>query len=89
MEFGLFCGGYVPKAWAEENPDAEHRRLMSEVGLCEVGRPDHWKYVWTTEHHFLDEYSHISANEVLMPYVARPHRAHPRRRRASSTSRRR
>jgi alkanesulfonate monooxygenase SsuD/methylene tetrahydromethanopterin reductase-like flavin-dependent oxidoreductase (luciferase family) len=29
-----------------------------------------WKYWWTTEHHFLDEYSHISANEVLLAHVA-------------------
>jgi alkanesulfonate monooxygenase SsuD/methylene tetrahydromethanopterin reductase-like flavin-dependent oxidoreductase (luciferase family) len=33
------------------------------------GDRHHWKYAWFTEHHFLEEYSHISANEVLMPWV--------------------
>ncbi len=42
---------------------------MSEVELCEVGDRHNWKYAWFTEHHFLEEYSHISANEVLMPWV--------------------
>ena len=42
---------------------------MSEVALCEVGDRHNWKYAWFTEHHFLEEYSHISANEVLMPWV--------------------
>ncbi len=25
-----------------------------------------FKYVWVTEHHFLDEYSHLSANDVVL-----------------------
>ena len=29
-----------------------------------------WKYVWSVEHHFLEEYSHISASEIFLPYVA-------------------
>jgi alkanesulfonate monooxygenase SsuD/methylene tetrahydromethanopterin reductase-like flavin-dependent oxidoreductase (luciferase family) len=70
MEFGLFCGGYVPASWAAADPDAEHARIMSELRLCEVADQNNWKYAWFTEHHFLTEYSHISANEVLMPYLA-------------------
>jgi alkanesulfonate monooxygenase SsuD/methylene tetrahydromethanopterin reductase-like flavin-dependent oxidoreductase (luciferase family) len=70
MEFGLFCGGYVPKAWSDQNAGAEHDRIMSELRLCEVADQNNWKYAWFTEHHFLTEYSHISANEVLMPYLA-------------------
>ena len=62
MEFGLFLGGFVHRDVAAANPDAEHDRLMSEVGLCEVADRHHWKYAWFTEHHFLKEYSHISAN---------------------------
>ena len=62
---------------------------MSEVALCEVGDQHNWKYAWFTEHHFLEEYSHISANEVLMPWVlARTQNIHVGSR-ASSTSRRR
>ena len=69
MEFGLFCGGYVPQAMSERDPQAEHTRLMSEADLCVVGDQHNWKYAWLTEHHFLKEYSHISANEVLAPHV--------------------
>jgi alkanesulfonate monooxygenase SsuD/methylene tetrahydromethanopterin reductase-like flavin-dependent oxidoreductase (luciferase family) len=70
MEFGLFLGGHVPKAWSDTNADAEHDRIMSELALCETADQHAWKYAWFTEHHFLAEYSHISANEVLMPYLA-------------------
>ena len=69
MEFGLFQGGFVHRDMAAKNPNAEHDRLMSEVELCETGDKHNWKYAWFTEHHFLEEYSHISANEVLMPWV--------------------
>jgi Luciferase-like monooxygenase len=69
MEFGLFQGGFVHRDMRAANPNAEHDRLVSEVALCEVGDRHNWKYAWFTEHHFLEEYSHISANEVLMPWV--------------------
>ena len=69
MEFGLFQGGFVHKDLAAKNPNAEHDRLMSEVELCEVGDKHNWKYAWFTEHHFLQEYSHISASETLMAWV--------------------
>jgi alkanesulfonate monooxygenase SsuD/methylene tetrahydromethanopterin reductase-like flavin-dependent oxidoreductase (luciferase family) len=77
MEFGLFLGGFVHKDLRAANPNAEHDRLISEVRLCEVADQHNWKYAWFTEHHFLEEYSHISANEVLMPWVlARTERIH-------------
>jgi alkanesulfonate monooxygenase SsuD/methylene tetrahydromethanopterin reductase-like flavin-dependent oxidoreductase (luciferase family) len=77
MEFGLFLGGFVHRDVAAANPDAEHDRLMSEIGLCEVADRHRWKYAWFTEHHFLKEYSHISANETLMAWVlARTERLH-------------
>jgi alkanesulfonate monooxygenase SsuD/methylene tetrahydromethanopterin reductase-like flavin-dependent oxidoreductase (luciferase family) len=69
MEFGLFCGGYIPESMSATDPNAEHTRLMSEADLCVVGDQHNWKYAWLTEHHFLTEYSHISANEVLAPHV--------------------
>jgi alkanesulfonate monooxygenase SsuD/methylene tetrahydromethanopterin reductase-like flavin-dependent oxidoreductase (luciferase family) len=28
------------------------------------------KYIWASEHHFLDEYSHLSANDVVLGYLA-------------------
>ncbi|WP_334142153.1 LLM class flavin-dependent oxidoreductase [Rhabdothermincola sp.] len=79
MEFGLFCGGFTPRGlWGLDDPaQAEHERLLSEVELAVLADRTNWKYWWTTEHHFLDEYSHISANEVLLPWVgARTERIH-------------
>ena len=70
MEFGLFMGGFVHEDLMASDPDAEHHRLMSEVDLAVVGDRSNWKYSWWTEHHFLWEYSHISANETIMPFVA-------------------
>ncbi len=70
MEFGLFCGGHVPRALLAEDPDFEHTRLLQEVEIARLADRTNWKYWWTTEHHFLDEYSHISANEVLLAHVA-------------------
>ncbi len=70
MEFGLFMGGFVHQDLMAADPDAEHHRLMSEVDLAVVGDRTNWKYSWWTEHHFLWEYSHISANETIMPFVA-------------------
>lgn len=70
MEFGLFMGGFVHESLMASDPNAEHTRLMSEVALAEAGDRTNWKYSWWTEHHFLWEYSHISANETIMPFVA-------------------
>lgn len=71
MEFGVFHSGHVP---AQPNPDAqrasEHARLLAEVEVAVTADRAGFKYGWFTEHHFLREYSHISANEVLMGYVA-------------------
>ena len=71
MEFGLFVQAHVPRAEVEADPQgAEHRRLMRELELAEACDRHNWKYVWSVEHHFLEEYSHISASEIFLPYVA-------------------
>jgi alkanesulfonate monooxygenase SsuD/methylene tetrahydromethanopterin reductase-like flavin-dependent oxidoreductase (luciferase family) len=49
---------------------AEHKRLMREADLAIACDDWNWKYVWSVEHHFLHEYSHISASEIFMPWVA-------------------
>jgi alkanesulfonate monooxygenase SsuD/methylene tetrahydromethanopterin reductase-like flavin-dependent oxidoreductase (luciferase family) len=69
MEFGLFIGGWVPDYLAGRDDGAEHRRLVDETRVAEVGDRHNWKYVWVTEHHFLAEYSHISASEIVMPHI--------------------
>jgi alkanesulfonate monooxygenase SsuD/methylene tetrahydromethanopterin reductase-like flavin-dependent oxidoreductase (luciferase family) len=43
---------------------------MNELELVKAADEAGFKYVWATEHHFLDEYSHLSANEVFLGYLA-------------------
>jgi len=71
MEFGLFVQAHVPRHELEADPvNAEHDRLMRELELAIACDRAGWKYVWSVEHHFLEEYSHISASEIFLPYVA-------------------
>ncbi len=70
MEFGLFIQGYVPKFRREVDPDAEHHAFMDEIEIVQAADKAGFKYVWVTEHHFLDEYSHLSANDVVLGYLA-------------------
>src|SRR5438445_2166337 len=71
MEFGLFVQAHVPRHEVEADPiGAEHSRLMRELALAEHCDRHGFKYVWSVEHHFLEEYSHISASEIFLPYVA-------------------
>jgi alkanesulfonate monooxygenase SsuD/methylene tetrahydromethanopterin reductase-like flavin-dependent oxidoreductase (luciferase family) len=72
MEFGLFIQGYNPAFRRGDDPaEAEHRALMSELTAVEAADRAGFKYVWLTEHHFLDEYSHLSANDVVSGYLAK------------------
>src|SRR4051794_24256958 len=70
MEFGIFIQGYLPKFRREGDPGAEHKVLMNEMQIVQAADRAGFKYVWVTEHHFLDEYSHISANDVVLGYLA-------------------
>jgi alkanesulfonate monooxygenase SsuD/methylene tetrahydromethanopterin reductase-like flavin-dependent oxidoreductase (luciferase family) len=70
MEFGLFNSLYVPKQVSDRDPGAEHRRLMDEIAVVQAADRSGFKYTWATEHHFLTEYSHLSANEVFLGYLA-------------------
>jgi alkanesulfonate monooxygenase SsuD/methylene tetrahydromethanopterin reductase-like flavin-dependent oxidoreductase (luciferase family) len=70
MEFGIFIQGYTPNFRREVDPDAEHHALMDELEIVKAADDAGFKYVWVTEHHFLDEYSHLSANDVVLGYLA-------------------
>src|SRR2546430_1897540 len=66
MEFGLFNSASVlPKYDGDE-----HRRIMDEVAIVQAAERSGFKYTWATEHHFLTEYSHLSANEVFLGFLA-------------------
>jgi alkanesulfonate monooxygenase SsuD/methylene tetrahydromethanopterin reductase-like flavin-dependent oxidoreductase (luciferase family) len=70
MEFGIFIQGWVPGPQAHDS-EAEHRALLAEADLVECADRHGWKYVWISEHHALAEYSHMSASDVFMGYLAR------------------
>ncbi|KUL54782.1 luciferase [Streptomyces sp. NRRL F-4489] len=70
MEFGLFVQGYVPAARAQADPEAEHHALMEETEYVIQADRSGFKYAWASEHHFLEEYSHLSANDVFLGYLA-------------------
>ncbi|MER7733370.1 LLM class flavin-dependent oxidoreductase [Streptomyces erythrochromogenes] len=70
MEFGLFVQGYVPEARSKVDPQAEHKALVEETEYVIQADKSGFKYAWASEHHFLEEYSHLSANEVFLGYLA-------------------
>jgi len=70
VEFGIFIQGYNPGYRREGDPEAEHKVFMNELAAVKAADEAGFKYVWVTEHHFLDEYSHLSANDVITGYLA-------------------
>jgi alkanesulfonate monooxygenase SsuD/methylene tetrahydromethanopterin reductase-like flavin-dependent oxidoreductase (luciferase family) len=73
MEFGVFNSLYCPKSAVAAGPDpelVEHTRLLDEVTWTRAADQAGFKYTWATEHHFLEEYSHLSANESFLAYLA-------------------
>ncbi len=52
------------------DPDAEHTALMEDLELAIAADKAGFKYIWASEHHFLYEYSHLSANDVFLGYLA-------------------
>ena len=72
MEFGIFNSLYTPHQSYDGVDDqwaVEHQRLLNEVAWTVASDRAGFKYSWVTEHHFLTEYSHLSANEVFMSYA--------------------
>ncbi len=70
MELGIFIQGYLPQSRRRSTPDAEHWVLMRELEISIAADRAGIKYIWASEHHFLDEYSHLSANDVVLGYLA-------------------
>jgi alkanesulfonate monooxygenase SsuD/methylene tetrahydromethanopterin reductase-like flavin-dependent oxidoreductase (luciferase family) len=71
VEFGIFHSLYLPRQLAARDPEqAEHRRLMDEVAFACAADRAGFKYAWAAEHHFLEEYSHLSASESFLGFVA-------------------
>ena len=67
MEFGLFNQMYHPIH--RRGDRTEQDALRDELAIIEVADRVGFKYAWASEHHFLDEYSHLSASEAFMAYA--------------------
>lgn len=70
MELGIFIQAPVLAHNRRGDPDYEHRKLMQDIEAAIAADKAGFKYVLATEHHFLDEYSHLSANDVVLSYLA-------------------
>jgi len=63
MRFGVFYPHQVPRPWDDRS---EHTVLHQSLEQVELADRLGYDYVWVTEHHFLEEYSHSSAPEVFL-----------------------
>jgi alkanesulfonate monooxygenase SsuD/methylene tetrahydromethanopterin reductase-like flavin-dependent oxidoreductase (luciferase family) len=71
MEFGIFNAVCLtPSFRAKHGANAEHRRIMDELAYIRAADKAGFKYSWASEHHFLTEYSHLSANESFLAFAA-------------------
>jgi alkanesulfonate monooxygenase SsuD/methylene tetrahydromethanopterin reductase-like flavin-dependent oxidoreductase (luciferase family) len=68
MKFGLFYELQLPKPYEGEDwdPDAERRIYHEMLEQVELADRVGFDYVFEVEHHFLEEYSHSSAPEMML-----------------------
>jgi alkanesulfonate monooxygenase SsuD/methylene tetrahydromethanopterin reductase-like flavin-dependent oxidoreductase (luciferase family) len=68
VKFGLFYELQLPKAadGTDWDPDAERRIFHEMLEQVELADRLGFDYVFEVEHHFLEEYSHSSAPELMM-----------------------
>jgi alkanesulfonate monooxygenase SsuD/methylene tetrahydromethanopterin reductase-like flavin-dependent oxidoreductase (luciferase family) len=68
---------YYPKHWRDGRVRSEHQTLKNEIEYVTLADRAGFKYAWSAEHHFLDEYSHLSDSETFMAYaMAKTERIH-------------
>jgi len=67
MKFAIFYEITVPRKWG---PEAEARIFHEVVEQVQCAEEMGFDAFWTVEHHFLDEFSHCSAPEVLYGVIA-------------------
>ena len=71
MEFGIFNAvSLLPQYRELHGASAEHDRIMDELAYIRAADAAGFKYSWSSEHHFLTDYSHLSANESFMAFSA-------------------
>ena len=62
MKFGLMYEIQIPEPHYPGVEQERYKQIMAQVELADV---EGFDYFWTVEHHFLNEFSHCSAPEVL------------------------
>ena len=67
MQFGMLYEIQVPKPWQARTEYDVYQQVIAQVQLAEAMG---FASCWMVEHHFLSEYSHCSAPEVLYGYLA-------------------
>lgn len=67
MRFGIFYELQLPKPWAEDDEQRLFAEALDQIELADRLGVD---YAWAAEHHFLDEYSHSSASDLLLAAAA-------------------
>ena len=63
MKFGGIHLMGLPRPWTSES---ERTLLNNALEIAELSDQCGFDYVWGTEHHFLEEYSHASAPEIFL-----------------------
>jgi alkanesulfonate monooxygenase SsuD/methylene tetrahydromethanopterin reductase-like flavin-dependent oxidoreductase (luciferase family) len=67
MRFGIFYELQLPKPWAEDDEQKLFAEALEQITIADRLGVD---YAWAAEHHFLDEYSHCSASDMLLAAAA-------------------
>jgi alkanesulfonate monooxygenase SsuD/methylene tetrahydromethanopterin reductase-like flavin-dependent oxidoreductase (luciferase family) len=63
MKFGLFYETPAPRPWTEGSDLRVYNEALEQIELADkLG----FGTVWVTEHHFMEEYAHMSAPEVFL-----------------------
>jgi alkanesulfonate monooxygenase SsuD/methylene tetrahydromethanopterin reductase-like flavin-dependent oxidoreductase (luciferase family) len=67
LEFGLLYEWQMPVGVSRADESRHFLQMMDQIKLAEnLG----FKSVWSVEHHFLESFSHASAPEVLLSWIA-------------------
>ena len=67
MKFGMFYELQMPRPWTDT---AEYDTLWDAVRQVQYAEEMGFERVWLVEHHFLTEFAHSSAPEVMLAVMA-------------------
>ncbi len=67
MKFGINLSSALPRPWS---PGDEHQLVLDCLRTAVIADDLGFDYLWIGEHHFLEEYHHLSAPETFMGALA-------------------